>query len=768
MKKFTLPAIALLFFAVSVTFVATGRLFRSFLPAQQVELSHGVNYGAVVKGFLFVQEITMAKQYLSRIDLYMAKLPRTYPNHNVFLLIDDQNRILFTKPFSSEEFGEALYFPFDLKHSFDIGKGKTVYACVYSTDGDPGSYIGLAKKEQSRLGKLYVVTIENDDLLTSFVKKPGLVNFEGSIGARTYESDTRWFSLLQVVFYVLALLISALIAGAPWVLSRLQRLTVAPERAFLGFALAGGAAMLVITPPFMVPDEPAHFYRSWQVASMNLFKVRDEIPSGLTDFTAICNRMQFSTHEKTTAREILALGNTRIDPLQRTTVVTPDHIVPYIPQALGIGIGRIFGLSPLMLFYMGRFFNLLAAIALIFMAIRMTPTYKWVFFLLGVMPMTLYQASSLSYDAVTTGLSFMLTAVILKMAMGPEKIFSRREIAIPLVIAALLAAAKQPYAVVALAFLIIPRRRFGTMRRYVTVLVLLAAVVLAGSFFRIPGRALAVKLAERSLHHSPARNSVQYAALFAGFGDDEASPGLLALEPQGPADQSEAQSAPSQAASPDTTSRDSGAAQQVVQPSPANPVDPAGQQRFIMSNPLRYAGILVSTLGESLNLYLTSFVGLFGWIDAPLPPAMAYLYLLVILMLAIAARWPGPSPGWLQRLVLAGTFVTGYVLIETALYVYCDPVGAGTVTAVQGRYFIAIAPLLLLLFGNNFMAGWIFPSTDPKPAKKASKSRNAVKESDPPLAAFAGLAPWVAMAAAFVVLAVSLFVLFERFYVLSS
>lgn len=766
MKKFTLPFIALLFFAVSVVFIATGRQFRSFLPAQQVELSHGVKYGAVVKGFLFVQEITLEKRYLSRIDLYMAKLPRTYPNHNVFLLIDDKNQVLFTRPFSSDEFGEALYFPFDLKKSFDIGKGKTVYACVYSTDGDQGSYIGLAKKEESSLGKLYVVTIENDDVLASFVKKPGLVNFEGSIGARTFESDTPWFSSLQVLFYLVALLIAALIAGARWILPRMQRIRVIPERAFLAFALAGGGAMLVVTPPFMVPDEPAHFYRSWQVASMNIFKVKDEIPAGLTEFTSICNRMQFSTHEKTTATEILSLGKTRIDASQQTAVVTPDHIVPYLPQALGIGIGRIFGLSPLMLFYLGRLFNLLAAVLLIFIAIRTAPSFKWVFFLIGVMPMTLYQASSLSYDAVTTGLSFLLTAVILQMAFGPDKIFSRREIAVPLVIASLLAASKQPYAVIALAFFIIPRSRFGPIKRYVSVLIILAAVLVAASFFRIPGRALAVKLAERSAQHTPARNSVQYAALFSGFSDSGKSM-LLALEPHGPSGQP-GEGEPAAAKVSDTASKGTAASPAQAQPAPVSPVDPAGQQRFILSDPLRYAGILFNTLGESLTLYLTSFVGLFGWIDAPLPATVAYVYLIVILMFAFTARWPGLTLSFVQRLILAVVFITCYVLIETALYVYCDAVGAPTVTAVQGRYFIAIAPLMLLVFSNNLLTGRLNPARDRKPVKKVVKAKGPEVSSDSQSFILSGLAPWIAMAAAFIVLAISLFVLFERFYVLSS
>jgi hypothetical protein len=136
MKKIKTPFIALLCFIIPVIFIAGFPSFLTFLPSQQVELSHGVEYGAVVKDFLFVQEITLEKRFISRIDLYMAKLPSSYANEYVFLLLDDHHRILFTKRFSSNDFGEALYFPFDFGRQFDIGRGKKIYACIYSVDGD--------------------------------------------------------------------------------------------------------------------------------------------------------------------------------------------------------------------------------------------------------------------------------------------------------------------------------------------------------------------------------------------------------------------------------------------------------------------------------------------------------------------------------------------------------------------------------------------------------------------------------------------------------
>jgi Predicted membrane protein (DUF2142) len=44
-----------------------------------------------------------------------------------------------------------------------------------------------------------------------------------------------------------------------------SRLT--PDRLVLALGLAGGLLLVFVTPPFQVPDEPAHFFRAYQVAT---------------------------------------------------------------------------------------------------------------------------------------------------------------------------------------------------------------------------------------------------------------------------------------------------------------------------------------------------------------------------------------------------------------------------------------------------------------------------------------------------------------------
>lgn len=775
MKRFLGPAFILLIFAGSVFFVANSSWFRFFIPARQVVLSHGVQYGAVLKDFLFEQEITLDKRYLSRVDVYMAKLPATYPNENVFLLADSSRRILFTKRFSSEDFGEALYFPFDLGKQFDLGRGSKVYACIYSIDGDQGSYIGLARKEGSTLGRLGVVSIVGGDVPASLQRQESRVDFTGSIGVRTFGSDTRYFGFLQVAGYLAALFIALLL----WFRSRVAvlagKVRMSPAAIFPWFSVAAGMVFLVLTPPFMVPDEPVHFYRAWQISEGNIFKMKDDFPKALTELSGICNRMQFSTHEKTSRKEILSLASIRTDPAQRAYTGTPDYTLPYLPQALGIMAGKLFGLAPLWSFYLGRLFNLLVSVLLIWWAIRITPVYKWVFFLLGVMPMTLYQMASHSYDPVTTGLCFVMLALVLQFATRTDREVQGRELLVLAGITALLALAKQPYLVTLLTFFIIPPARFGTRKKYLLTaggLLLIAATV---SVAHVPARAVARMLA--GLPTPAVMPRAFHAAAGEGFPERYLAPGQVRLTlamlphaPEGFHGAQEGETAAQAASQAADQPQPADAAPVGTQP-PVNPIQPEMQKKFILDDPARYTGILLSTLKASAGLYLTSFVGLFGWIDTPLPVSVSYLYLVVLLLASLFGIGAGRCIGLPGKLILAAVFITGFVLVETALYVYCNPVGSDPIIAVQGRYFIALGPLVFLLLANRFLPSRAAVSSAPAQVRTSGKKSTQAagrQTASPFLSSLSRSIPWISMAAAIMAFAWSVAAILERFYVITS
>jgi uncharacterized membrane protein len=774
MKNTKSLLVAIVFFIAAVVFIAFHQSFRFFLPAQQVELSHGVEYGAVVKDFLFVQEITTHKRFLSRIDLYMAKLPSTYANENVFLLINEQHRVLFTKRFSSSDFGEALYFPFDLGKSFDIGSGKKVYACIYSIDGDQGSYIGLAKKQNSNIGQLYVVTILNNDIVQSFDKNQSSVNFTGSIGIRTFETNTRFFSLLQVIFYLLALFISMLIFFSRYVISFISANRIHPEHAFAGISCIFGLILLIITPPFMVPDEAAHFYRSYQVAEFNVFRFNNDVPSALVDFAAKCDRMRFSTHEKTTKTEILSMADIKLSAHNKIPVETPEYTVTYLPQALGIFIGKLLHLNPLWLLYLGRFFNLMVSVLFVFLAIRSTPVLKWLFFLLGIMPMTLYQFSSLSYDALTISLSFLLISAILSQAFSNEDRIGTKQLLVLFLLTGLLAAAKPPYFIIAGAFLVIPVRKLGSRRRYALTFIALISTALVLSQVSVSGR----KVLGKVLATNECSRDTSY-----GYSMEETTPlnlsgiqnSLAASLPLLPHGFSGGQ--PSEKA-PDTTGSAAQQDQSAGGVAPGanviteagNPIDPAAQVKFILDNPVEFIGIMFRSIIHSGGFYAIGFVGLFGWVDTPLPGGLAWTYLLFLLLVTIG------TPAGKIRITIAGKFLMFGLfllctaLIETAMYLYCNTVGSASIIAVQGRYFIAIAPVLFLIFQNDVVYN-VFRNTGGEgSAKQASKKpmrKETIHRATSNGLTVSDLIPWLAIMIAFATLTYSVFIIFERYYVIS-
>ena len=129
-------------------------------------------------------------------------------------------------------------------------------------------------------------------------------------------------------------------------------------------------------------------------------------------------------------------------------------------------------------------------------------------------------------------------------------------------------------------------------------------------------------------------------------------------------------------------------------PQPLAPdADPVQQASFILHNPVRYAGILLKDLWRHKIFYPSGAFGYRGivpqWISAPLA--------LGLLLLALAGAGRSLTLDFKAKLLLAVTGVCTAVTVITMNYFGWNAVGASTITFVQGRYFIPVLPLGLLL-----------------------------------------------------------------------
>jgi uncharacterized membrane protein len=249
-----------------------------------------------------------------------------------------------------------------------------------------------------------------------------------------------------------------------------------PEWYFLVVALASGLSFLVLTPPGQVPDEHAHFLRAYQVSEGHIVSTKngdhtgDHIPSSVSRFMSCYDALPFHRENKVSVSQILDTASIRIDENDRpftgfsNTAIHPPLI--YAPQAMGIFLARQFTPSVLVMFYIGRLFNFLVAIALTFWAIRCMPVGKWIFTVLALTPMMMFMSSSLSSDALTNALSFLFLAQILLCAFGPDERVSTSNFITAAVLGVALGQSKQAYFLLVAAYLLIPYARMGTASRY--------------------------------------------------------------------------------------------------------------------------------------------------------------------------------------------------------------------------------------------------------------------------------------------------------------
>ncbi len=269
-------------------------------------------------------------------------------------------------------------------------------------------------------------------------------------------------SLLYPALAVLAIYLAFLRLSRDLLLP--EPFPTSPAQFFARTAAIFGILLVFAMPPFQAADEGAHFYRAYQISEWNLRTPK--VPRSLSETFERFDYLAFLPDNKIGISQILPALHVPLEP-EKTwgAPVLSYSPVPYLPAALGILSGRWFGASPLALMYLGRLFSLLAYLGLVSLALRLTPLQKWAFCLLALAPMSMAQASAVTADTVTIGLSFLTFAYLLKLSQS-DAVLQAREWLLLSSLLALLALTKPVYAILALLFLLIPKRNVGSWPVY--------------------------------------------------------------------------------------------------------------------------------------------------------------------------------------------------------------------------------------------------------------------------------------------------------------
>lgn len=248
-----------------------------------------------------------------------------------------------------------------------------------------------------------------------------------------------------------------------------------PHRFVFVFGLLFGGSLVFLSPPFSTPDEMAHFYRAYHCsqgkpyASKRGGEVGDDLPSSLAEVeAAIAGGARSDKEYQISRAKFDKAWGIALDPQRKQFIAFPNTAlyspVPYVPQSLAIWAARLCGPGPLAMLYLARVASLIAYLLLAATAVRLAPIHKWTLALVALMPMSVYIAAALSADTVTLGLSLLVVAATLNLALGSERPSRRSLLALGCLLA-LLALSKQAYLGLALLFFVVPAQKFSSPAR---------------------------------------------------------------------------------------------------------------------------------------------------------------------------------------------------------------------------------------------------------------------------------------------------------------
>ncbi|MCB0667091.1 MAG: DUF2142 domain-containing protein, partial [Saprospiraceae bacterium] len=420
---------------------------------------------------------------------------------------------------------------------------------------------------------------------------------------------------------------------------------IKPHRFFILTGAIFGSLMLVLTPPFQVPDEVNHFYRAYQIvdggfkAEQYQFRLGGEVPRSLIKVADPFLELRWQMNRKTTFSAISKQMSIPLEPDNTTFIDFPNtalyNPVSYLPQILPIFILKQLNAPPLLIFYGTRIFTLAVWVVCIGFLIRSLVAFKWLFTMLALLPMTVYMSMGVSADVMTNLVAFLFVGFILNQR-AKTKALGRQEFLKMVLFVFLLASAKVVYIALVFLFLLIPSGRFDRSWKFWLSFAGLLFLGLTTSFL------WAGAISQIYLPYD------QYNLAFRDFLD---------------------------------------------LPRCANMHE---QLNYILGHGVYVVEVFFRSLYHAFSMYYPGYIGTFGWLDAKMPEwliHLTYMYLFLITIFQPPTKFDFTL---IDRIILFGAaiFTTAALLLSQLLSWEC--VGGDFIKTIQGRYFIPIFPLLFL------------------------------------------------------------------------
>ena len=236
-------------------------------------------------------------------------------------------------------------------------------------------------------------------------------SFAVSIGIHTY---TQVFKILAAV--VMLICLSGMVVTV-WICTKEN---IAEETRFLTLAVPLGICMLLFLSVNGVYDADAHTNMTYHYSNVILG----------TDEEDNAGRIYMRMEDATAGREKSGVINEQAQEYWRVlrdwswSVQNKDSVVldvtmahggtmlSYLPNVIGMVIGRVLNLGAYPMFYLSKLLGFIAYVMTCYLAIKVTPILKTVFTFTAALPVCIHHATGITYDTIAFSASLVMCAYI--------------------------------------------------------------------------------------------------------------------------------------------------------------------------------------------------------------------------------------------------------------------------------------------------------------------------------------------------------------------
>lgn len=424
---------------------------------------------------------------------------------------------------------------------------------------------------------------------------------------------------------------------------------------YLAAGLTLGIIFMFFIPPYATPDEVNHTWSTYYVSDKILGYGETADPdatilvrkgeAGAPLSTVISRRVYNDFLHNAFVMEEPGFGEL-VDSYQ---VYSTPHLLYFIP-AIGVTIGRIFHWGAVPSILLGTLLNVLFFVLSATYAMKKIPFGKMILASVCLLPMTLQQTSSLSYDNAIITSSIVIIALGIKWCFSEENIEKNEIVAYFIFTFILLIAKGGIYATVCLLpflYRFSKAKNKKMWQKYKVPIILLIIMVIV-----VLGTGKVSELAKTMFDSASTADSVESAT------------------------------------------------------ENVNIIQWAGEEGYtvswILENPFETIRIFVMTFVLNWRFYLHSLIGdPLGWMQLSLSNKCVYAFIAIGLLSTISSKSDKIFMSAGNKVLLFGsTFVTA-LLCALAMFLFYSPKSYGVILGLQGRYFLPFYLAILLCFRNR-------------------------------------------------------------------